>query len=62
MGGATGTGGSPSTGGTTGTGGGPGGPAVCPPGITQTITVAKDGSGQFTTVQAAVNSIASAEM
>ena len=59
MGGATGTGGSPSTGGTTGTGGGPGGPAVCPPGITQTITVAKDGSGQFTTVQAAVNSIAS---
>ena len=30
-----------------------------PPGITQTITVAKDGSGQFTTVQAAVNSIAS---
>ena len=32
---------------------------LCPPGITQTITVAKDGSGQFTTVQAAVNSIAS---
>ena len=31
----------------------------CPPGITQTITVAKDGSGQFTTVGAAVNSIAS---
>ena len=34
-------------------------PALCPAGITQTITVAKDGSGQFTTVQAAVNSIAS---
>ena len=33
--------------------------ALCPAGITQTITVAKDGSGQFSTVQAAVNSIAS---
>ena len=58
-GGATSTGGNPSTGGSTGTGGGTGGTAVCPAGITQTITVAKDGSGQFTTVQAAVNSIAS---
>ena len=58
-GGVTGTGGNSGRGGTTGTGGGTGGPAVCPSGITQTITVAKDGSGQFTTVQAAVNSIAS---
>ena len=32
---------------------------VCPPGITRTITVAKDGTGQFTSVQAAINSIAS---
>jgi len=56
---SSGVGGGASTGGSTGTGGGTGGPAVCPPGITQTIIVAKDGSGQFTTVQAAVNSIAS---
>jgi pectin methylesterase-like acyl-CoA thioesterase len=56
-GGSSSTGGS--TGGATGTGGGAGGSTLCPPGITQTITVAKDGSGQFTTVQAAVNSIAS---
>jgi pectinesterase len=54
-GGKVGSGGVMSTGGGTGTGG----PTVCPSGITQTITVAKDGSGQFTTVQAAVNSIAS---
>jgi pectin methylesterase-like acyl-CoA thioesterase len=47
-------------GGMAGTGGTPSGaPAVCPAGIAQTITVAKDGSGQFSTVQAAVNSIAS---
>ncbi|MBN1606167.1 MAG: hypothetical protein JW940_06015 [Polyangiaceae bacterium] len=32
---------------------------VCPPGITRTITVAKDGSGQHTEVQAAIDSIAS---
>jgi pectin methylesterase-like acyl-CoA thioesterase len=59
--GASGRGGTGGTSGTTGTGGAAGGgtPAVCPTGITQTITVAKDGSGQFTTVQAAVNSIAS---
>ena len=44
--------------GTGGTAGGSNSP-LCPPGIAQTITVAKDGSGQFTTVQAAVNSIAS---
>jgi pectin methylesterase-like acyl-CoA thioesterase len=59
------TGGKSSTGGTstggTSTGGsaGAGNTALCPPGITQTLTVAKDGSGQFSTVQAAVNSIAS---
>ena len=47
------------TGGATGTGGSTGASGVCPAGITQTITVAKDGSGQFTSVQAAVNSIAS---
>jgi len=60
-GGVTGAGGSVSSGGAMSTGGatGAGGSAVCPSGITQTITVAKDGSGQFTTVQAAVNSIAS---
>jgi pectin methylesterase-like acyl-CoA thioesterase len=58
-GGKVGSGGAMGTGGATGSGGGTGGLAVCPPGITQTITVAKDGSGQFTTVQAAVNSIAS---
>ena len=58
-GGRVGSGGAPSTGGATGAGGGAGGSTVCPSGITQTITVAKDGSGQFTTVQAAVNSIAS---
>lgn len=52
-GGATGSGGS-GTGGTTGSG-----DSLCPPGITQTITVAKDGSGQFSTVQAAVDSIPS---
>jgi pectin methylesterase-like acyl-CoA thioesterase len=39
------------TGGTTGDG--------CPAGIQRVITVAKDGSGQYTTVQAAVNSVAS---
>jgi pectinesterase len=47
-------------GGTTGTGGTTGpGDSLCPPGITRSITVAKDGSGQFNTVQAAVNSITS---
>ncbi|HLK91765.1 MAG TPA: pectinesterase family protein [Polyangia bacterium] len=49
------------TGGATGTGGGAGAsgtPAVCPPGITQTITVAKSG-GQFSSVQAAINSLPS---
>jgi pectin methylesterase-like acyl-CoA thioesterase len=50
-------------GGRSGTGGsgaaGADGDPLCPPGITQTITVAKDGSGQFTKVQAAVDSIAS---
>jgi pectin methylesterase-like acyl-CoA thioesterase len=58
-GGKGGSSGGSGSGGTSGTGGGAGGPAVCPAGIAQTITVAKNGSGQFTTVQAAVNSIAS---
>jgi pectin methylesterase-like acyl-CoA thioesterase len=62
------TGGAPNTTGGTGgkgTGGATGGTTgggdstLCPSGITQTISVAKDGSGQFTTVQAAVNSITS---
>lgn len=52
-GGATGQGGA-GTGGTTGAG-----DSFCPPGITQTITVAKDGSGQFSSVQDAVSSIPS---
>jgi pectin methylesterase-like acyl-CoA thioesterase len=65
-GGRTGTGGAGTGGlfGTGGKGGGAGGSAgsgdsLCPPGITQTVTVAKDGSGQFSTVQAAVDSIPS---
>jgi pectin methylesterase-like acyl-CoA thioesterase len=58
-GGTKGTGGIAGRGGTTGTGGSTAGSTLCPPGITQTITVAKDGSGQFSTVQAAVDSIAS---
>ncbi|HXU03229.1 MAG TPA: pectinesterase family protein [Polyangia bacterium] len=59
-GGAAGASGRGGTTGTAGTGGAGGGTtALCPSGITQTITVAKDGSGQFTTVQSAVNSIAS---
>ncbi len=58
-GGSSGTGGSAGSGGKTGTGGSTAGSSLCPPGITQTITVAKDGSGQFSTVQAAVNSIPS---
>ena len=56
------TGGSKATGGAgmggAATGGGSSN-ALCPAGITQTIAVAKDGSGQYGTVQAAVNSIAS---
>ncbi|MGC4087776.1 MAG: pectinesterase family protein [Polyangiaceae bacterium] len=48
------SGGVSSSGGTTSTDA-----ALCPPGITKTITVAKDGSGQFTKVQAAIDSIAS---
>jgi pectin methylesterase-like acyl-CoA thioesterase len=31
--------------------------SLCPPGITRTVRVAKDGSGQFSTVQAAIDSI-----
>jgi pectin methylesterase-like acyl-CoA thioesterase len=58
-GGSTGAGGSTGSGGKAGTGGSTVGSSLCPSGITQTITVAKDGSGQFSTVQAAVNSIAS---
>src|SRR6185503_19111093 len=55
--GGRGSGGGPGSGGAGGSSGG--NAALCPPGIAQTITVAKDGSGQFSTVQAAVNSIAS---
>jgi pectinesterase len=54
------TGGSKATGGaSTAATGGSSSSGLCPAGITQTITVAKDGSGQYSTVQAAVNSIAS---
>jgi len=53
------TGGKTGGGGTTGSGGSTSASTLCPSGISQTITVAKDGSGQFTTVQAAVDSIAS---
>jgi pectin methylesterase-like acyl-CoA thioesterase len=51
------TGGS-STGGSS-TGGSSTGGSVCPSGIERTITVAANGSGNYTTVQAAINSIAS---
>ena len=56
------TGGSKATGGASTGGvanGGNTSSGPCPAGITQTITVAKDGSGQYSTVQAAVDSIAS---
>jgi len=60
------TGGSKATGGASAGGTSTGGVAsggssngLCPAGITQTISVAKDGSGQYSTVQAAINSIAS---
>ena len=60
------TGGSKATGGASAGGTSTGGVAsggsssgLCPAGITQTIGVAKDGSGQYSTVQAAINSIAS---
>jgi pectinesterase len=54
--GAAGKGGGGGTIGAAGVSGGD--PTACPSGTTQTITVAKSG-GQFTTVQAAINSIAS---
>jgi pectin methylesterase-like acyl-CoA thioesterase len=59
-GGASTTGGSRATGGAVATGGSSSGSTtnVCP-GATQTITVDKSGTGQFTTVQAAINSISS---
>jgi pectinesterase len=56
------TGGSKATGGASTGGTATGGSSssdLCPTGIAQTITVAKDGSGQYSTVQAAVDSIAS---
>jgi pectin methylesterase-like acyl-CoA thioesterase len=59
--GGQGTGGASTGGATTGgapTGGSSGSSDGCPPGITKTITVAADGSGQFNKVQAAVDSIA----
>jgi len=62
-GGASAGGGSASGGGSAGGGsgarGGSSASSVCPPGITHTITVAKDGSGDYKTVQSAVDSIAS---
>lgn len=60
--GGTATGGSKATGGASTGGAATGGSSsssLCPTGIAQTITVAKDGSGQYSTVQAAVDSIAS---
>jgi pectin methylesterase-like acyl-CoA thioesterase len=54
--GGTAVGGKVGSGGATGAGGAAG-DGQCPAGITQTVTVAKDGSGQFTSLQAAVNSI-----
>lgn len=54
-GGNTVTGGAASGGATTG---GAGTMTLCP-GATKTLTVAKDGSGQYTTVQAAINAVAS---
>ena len=58
-GGSAGRGGAGGAGGETGSAGSTGSSNLCPSGITQTITVAKDGSGQFTTVGAAIGSIAS---
>lgn len=55
--GGTSTGGSASAGGSGGASSGDA--ALCPPGITRTITVAEDGSGDFTSVQKAVDSVAS---
>jgi pectin methylesterase-like acyl-CoA thioesterase len=60
-GGSTSTGGKTGSGGSAGAGGGVGGSTagstLCPPGITKTITVAKDGSGSFTTMKAAIDSL-----
>ncbi len=53
------TGGMPATGGNASTGGTSAGTTTPCPGATQVITVAADGSGQYTTVQAAINSISS---
>ena len=58
-GGSTAAGGTKATGGTTATGGTSSTSVEVCPGATQTITVASNGSGQYTTVQAAINSISS---
>jgi pectinesterase len=58
-GGATASGGTKATGGTAATGGASSTTSDVCPGATQTITVASNGSGQYTTVQAAINSISS---
>ena len=53
------TGGAKATGGTLPTGGTSGATTSACPGATQTITVAANGSGNYTTIQAAINSISS---
>jgi pectin methylesterase-like acyl-CoA thioesterase len=47
------------TGGVGGAGGALAAASLCPPGVARTLRVAKDGSGQFSTLQAAIDSIPS---